>query len=656
MSQVTLAGIHQSYGPHQILEDINFTIAAGGKVALTGANGAGKTTLLRIIAGQIKPDRGRVVPGKDTTVAYLPQSGVVLRGNTLLAEAESVYTSSFELQDEVRALEDALGNLREGDPETEGLLLKHHDLQERLLRSGFYSREESIERVLAGLGFKRDALAQPVETFSSGWQMRIALAKVLLSGSDILLLDEPTNYLDLEVRTWLEDYLRAFGGGLIVVSHDRFFLDTTVEWIVEIYLRKINRFKGTYSGYEIERKRQLDSLFQRYERQQAEIERIESFIRRFRYKASKASQVQSRIKMLEKMERIEIPPLLRNIHFGFPEPPRSGRVVFRLSDIGKSFGEHCVFDGVSWELNRGEKLVVVGPNGAGKTTLIRVLNGELKPDHGELSYGKDVVCGYFSPESQSETGEGEKDLSVIETVEACAPTQLIPSLRNLLGAFLFQGDDVLKSVSVLSGGERSRLQLLKLLLRPVNLLLLDEPTNHLDMKSKDVLLDALRNFKGTLVFVSHDRYFIENLADRVLELEGGRAKMYVGDYSYFLWRKEKEAGEQADASERVEIRSRDRAKDRESDGKEMREKEIRLKSHLKKLQREESQVLERLEVLEQSKGELMESMKDEQIYMNGDRMREIKKQLESYDSEQKALTVRWESITRELQEMSEKAG
>lgn len=656
MPQVTLSGIHHSYGPHQILEDINFTIAEGERVALTGANGAGKTTLLRIIAGQIKPDRGRVVPGRDTTVAYLPQSGVVFKGNTLLAEIESVYTSCFELQDEVRALEDALGQLIEGDPETEGLVLKHHLLQERLLRSGFYSREESIERTLTGLGFKRNALTQPVETFSSGWQMRIALAKVLLSGSDILLLDEPTNYLDLEARTWLEDYLGAFDGGLIVVSHDRFFLDTTVEWIVEIYLRKIDRFKGTYSGYEIERKQQLDSLMQRYERQQEEIERIESFIRRFRYKATKARQVQSRIKMLDKMERIEIPPLVRNIHFGFPEPPRSGRVVLRLSDISKSFGDHSVFDGVSWELNRGEKLVIVGPNGAGKTTLIRILNGELKPDYGELSYGKDVASGYFSPESHSEVGEGmeEKNLSVIEAMEACAPTQLIPRLRNLLGAFLFQGDDVHKPTSVLSGGETSRLQLLKLLILPSNLLLLDEPTNHLDMKSKDVLLDALRHYKGTLVFVSHDRYFIENLADRVLELEGGRAKLHVGDYSYYLWRKEKEAEKQGDAS--AVIRSWDRAIDTESDGKEMRENEKRLKSHQKKLQKEERQVLEQLEVLEKSKGELMESMKDKQIYLNGYRMREIKKQLENNDSEQKALTTRWESITRELNRISERAG
>jgi len=656
MPQVTLSGIHHSYGSHQILEDINFTIAEGERVALTGANGAGKTTLLRIIAGQIKPDRGRVVPGRDTTVAYLPQSGVVFRANTLLAEAESVYASFFELQDEMRTLEDALGQLIEGDPETEGLVLRHHQLQERLLRSGFYSREESIERTLTGLGFKRNAFRQPVETFSSGWQMRIALAKVLLSGSDILLLDEPTNYQDLEARTWLEDYLGAFGGGLIVVSHDRFFLDTTVEWIVEIYLRKIDRFRGTYSGYEIERKRQLDSLFQRYERQQEEIERIESFIRRFRYKATKASQVQSRIKMLDKMKRIEIPPLVKNIHFGFPEPPRSARVVLRLSDVGKSFGEHRVFDGVSWELNRGEKLVIVGPNGAGKTTLIRILNGELKPDRGELSYGKDVARGYFSPDSQSEFGEGEKDLSVIEALEACAPTQLIPRLRSLLGAFLFQGDDIYKSVSVLSGGERSRLQLLKLLLLPSNLLLLDEPTNHLDMKSKDVLLDALRRYKGTLVFVSHDRYFIENLADRVLELEGGRAKLHVGDYSYFLWRKEKEAEKQESVSGRGEIRFRDGTKDTESDGKEMRDKEKRLKSHQKKLQREERQVLERLEVLEESKKELVESMKDEQVYLNGCRMREIKKQLESNESEQKALAARWESITRELHKISYSAG
>jgi ATP-binding cassette subfamily F protein 3 len=658
MPQVTLSGISHSFGQTQILEDINFTIASSEKVALTGANGAGKTTLLRVIAGQIRPDTGDVIRGKDTTVSYLPQSGVVLRGNTLLAEVESVYRPLFALQEQMRDLEETLGELKEDSPQTSGLLLRYHNLQEQLQRSGFFSKEELIERILIGLGFRREELARPVETFSSGWQMRIALAKVLLSRSDILLLDEPTNYLDLEARTWLEEYLTAFSGGLIVVAHDRYFLDTIVEWTVDIYCRKLNRFKGTYSEYEVKRKKELESILDQYERQQREIERIESFIRRFRYKASKARQVQSRVRALEKLERVEVPPLRKRIHFDFPETPRSGRVVLRLEDISKSFGERTVFDRIDLELCRADRLVIVGPNGAGKSTLMRIMSGELTPDRGRLVYGKDVASGYFSPENQAGASDGgdAEELSVIEAVELCAPTHLIPTLRNLLGAFLFQGDDVYKPVSVLSGGEKSRLLLLQLLLHPTNLLLLDEPTNHLDMSSKDILLDALQNYSATLVFVSHDRYFIENLASRVLELNRGKATLYAGDYRYYLWRKEREEREAKGEKGQGESRSIEQkltpVQSEGSEAKERREREKLFKSRLRRLQREEGRILELLDELEQKKAEIVQSMNREGVYLNGDRMREKKKKLENNEAEQKALSVRWEAVAREIQKIA----
>ncbi|HUV06478.1 MAG TPA: ABC-F family ATP-binding cassette domain-containing protein, partial [Spirochaetia bacterium] len=535
MPSIALTEVSHAFGPNQIFEAVNFTITTGDRIALTGANGTGKSTLMRILVGELKPDLGRVSYAKDTTAAYLPQSGVALHGKSLYEEAEVVFTPLFEQEMQLRTLEEKLGGLNEHTPEAEVLLSRYHRIQERLDQSGFYDRKQVIERVLFGLGFGRDDLERATQSFSSGWQMRIALAKILLTGADILLLDEPTNYLDLEARNWLEGFLDTYKGGVLIVSHDRYFLDVNVRWIAEIFYHRIQRFKGNFSEYERRRREELQLILQQYKQQQDEIEKLESFISRFRSNASKSRLVQSRVKRLEKIEPIRIPPGLQKIHFKFPSPPRSEKIVLRLDGVSKVFGNRQVLRDIHLELSRGEKMAVVGPNGAGKSTLLKILGGGLAAGTGEILYGRNVTTGFFSSDSVE---RWDRTGTVMEVLEASAPTHLISGLRNLLGAFLFRGDDIHKPVYVLSGGEKNRFALLLLLLCPSNLLILDEPTNHLDMSSKDVLLDALKSYEGTVVFVSHDRSFIQSLANKVLALDQGRGKLFFGDYEYYLWKKE----------------------------------------------------------------------------------------------------------------------
>ncbi len=502
------------------------------RVGLVGPNGSGKSTLMRIMAGLAAADAGSVIREKDTRVSYVPQSVAQYpEGPSLWEESEGAFERGAALLRESAELEERLGALSPGSPEAESLLWKHHALQEKLEESGYHRRAEAMQRVLSGLGFSRDDFKKPCAAFSAGWQMRIALARAILEAPDILLLDEPTNYLDLEARTWLEEFLAEFPGGLLLVSHDRYFLDVVVQAIAEIFMSRVSVFTGSYTHYEEVRSRELDSLMDRWREQQEEIARIEAFVARFRYNASKARLVQSRVTALEKMERIEVPPIVKSIRFSFPPPPPSGRRVLAAEGLAKSYGGRTVFSGVGFDISRGDKLVVVGVNGAGKSTLLRILSRTETPDTGTLAWGIGVAPAFYSQE-QADAWTSERQ--VVEELEASAPTALIPEVRTLLGSFLFRGDDVFKSVSVLSGGERSRLALLLLLLRPANLLILDEPTNHLDLASKDVLLRALHDFPGTVIFVSHDRHFISHLATAVLELKDGGARWLPGDYEYYL--------------------------------------------------------------------------------------------------------------------------
>ena len=519
-SQVSLA-----FGDRDILKNVTINLQTGSKVALTGANGAGKSTLIKVLAGITKPDSGNRAVQKETRVVYLPQSGLTHHGCSLKEEADKAFEFGYEMQRQI----DLIGELlQKGEGNTDSLVLQQAELIQKLEDSQWYRREAACESVLLGLGFSRSDFEKRTEEFSGGWQMRIALAKALMQNPDILLLDEPTNYLDIEARSWLEQFLQNFKGGFLLVSHDRYFLDVTINEVFELFNGELKRYPGNFSHYEKVREVELKTLIAEYEQQQQEINKLEDFITRFGYKATKAAQAQEYQKKLDKMVRIEIPESLKKIHFTFPPAPHSGRLVLRMNDICKSYdGSKNVLNHLDLVLENSQRLVVAGKNGAGKSTLLRIIAGVDSDFSGEIIPGAGVKIGYFSQDN-AETIKGKE--TILEYLEARAPLELIPKLRDMLGAFLFRGDDVYKSLDVLSGGEKSRIALLQLLLSPVNLLVLDEPTNHLDIHSKDVLLTALKDFGGTVIFVSHDRGFIEQLATVVLELKPGEFKYFPGDY------------------------------------------------------------------------------------------------------------------------------
>lgn len=533
MAFVQFSKVSLAFGDRDILKDVSVNLATGSKVALTGANGAGKSTLIKIMAGLVEPDSGQRIVQKDTRIAYLPQSGLTHRGSTLLEEADKAFQFGYKIQEEIEQLGE---QLKQNPSNTDFLLERHSSLLSKLEDSGWYRRQSQAESVLLGLGFSREDFSKRTEEFSGGWQMRIALAKALMQNPDILLLDEPTNYLDIEARNWLESFLKNFTGGFLLVSHDRYFLDVTINEVYELFGGNLKSYSGNFSKYEKIRAIELQTLMAEYEKQQAEIAHLEDFIRRFGYKATKAAQAQDRQKALDKIlqNKIEIPESLKKIHFKFPPAPHSGNIVLRMTDIKKSYdGQFSVLDNLELLLEKGERLVVAGHNGAGKSTLLRIVAGVDQNFLGKIELGAGVTIGYFSQDN-AETICGSQ--SVIDYIESIAPLELVPKVRDMLGAFLFRGDDVNKSLDVLSGGEKTRVALLQLLLHPVNLLVLDEPTNHLDMHSKDVLLNALKDFGGTVIFVSHDRGFIQDLATRVLELTPGHFRNFVGDYEYYMQR------------------------------------------------------------------------------------------------------------------------
>ncbi|HEY9595719.1 MAG TPA: ABC-F family ATP-binding cassette domain-containing protein [Spirochaetia bacterium] len=660
MPLVSLSGVSVSFGERKLFEGVNLTVAAGSRLALVGPNGSGKTTLMRIMAGWSQPDSGTVVREKETRVSYVPQSGVVHAGATLRDEAEKAFATGAALVAEIRALEERLGALSPESTEADALLWKHHELGEKLEKSGYNERKSRIDRVLTGLGFSRADFDKEASSFSAGWQMRIALARALLESPDILLLDEPTNYLDIEARTWLEGFLAQYDGGLLLVSHDRYFLDVVVTAVAEIYMAGVSVFNGNYSHYEEVRQRELDAVMARWQAQQEEIARVEVFINKFRYKATKARQVQSRITMLEKMERVEIPPVSKTIHFTFPPPPSSGRIVLSAADLVKSYGDNRVFGGVGFEVSKGDKLVVVGVNGAGKSTLLRLIAGRETPDNGTMKWGTGVVPAFYSQEN-ADAWSSERQ--VVEEVEAVAPTPLIPQVRTLLGAFLFRGDDVFKSVSVLSGGEKSRLAMLLLLLRPANLLILDEPTNHLDIASKDVLLSALNAFTGTVIFVSHDRHFISHLATAVLEVKGGGARYFPGDYDYYLDRVAREEAGEAMATAAKGAASAGGAGARSaaepapvSATQRERQEDKRKKSELRSLEREETRLMETLESLESERKTIEETMASPEAYANGEKMRELSRRHDENAEKHAKAMEEWETVDGKISALRESLG
>ena len=532
---IQLSDLTKSFGDRVLFDHVTWQITDRERVGLCGPNGAGKTTLLRMMAGMDEPDSGAVLRPATLTVGYLPQDGLTHAGRTLFEEASSAFAALIAMKAEMHALEERLGDGRIPESEHDAMLHRYSDLQDQFRLHEGYTIELKTATVLQGLGFKTADFDRPTETFSGGWQMRIALAKLLIGQPNLLLLDEPTNHLDLEARNWLEEYLNAYPHAVILVSHDRFFLDAVVTRIADLTLRTLTDYHTNYSGYLAEHHERIEAMRKAKREQDEEVARVKMFIDRFRYQATKASQVQSRIKMLEKVVPIEVPPERKKIHFDFPACPKSGRMVLELAHAHKAYGGLVVFTHLDLHIERGDRIALVGPNGVGKSTLMRMLSGDEAPDAGERVLGHNVVMQYFA---QDEATRIDPAPTVYETLAAGSPLQMVPMIRNILGGFLFSGDDVYKHVRVLSGGERTRLAVARMLLRPSNTLLLDEPTNHLDLDSKEVLLDALVDYGGTLLFVSHDRYFVERLATKIIEVGGGTAITFPGTYKEFLWHKE----------------------------------------------------------------------------------------------------------------------
>jgi ATP-binding cassette subfamily F protein 3 len=643
---VQFTGVSLAFGARDILQEAALYMAGGTKAALAGPNGAGKTTLLRIVAGTLAPDSGDRAVQRGTRVSYLPQSGISYAGCTVYDEAEKAYGAVEALVAERDSIGSRLESSKEGDDGLDLLLESYHHLDETIEGSGYWRRQDRIREVLEGLGFKPEDGGRQVEELSGGWQMRVALAKVILENPDIMLLDEPTNYLDLEARDWLEEYLCAFAGGFIVVSHDRSFLDSTVKEVYELWNGKLSRYPGSYTAYEKKRAQELDTLFKAWEAQQEETARLEDFIRRFRYKASKAAQVQSRVKQLEKVIPIVVPEGMKRVHFHFPPAPHSGRIALTLDGVRKSYGQKRVVDELSMTIDAGSKIAFVGRNGAGKSTLMRLIAGVDPEYSGTIRLGTGITVGYFSQDVSDALDESR---TVEEEASSACPTTLLPGIRSLLGAFLFRGDDVEKPVRVLSGGERSRLALLKMLLHPANLLVLDEPTNHLDLDSKDVLLDALRRFDGTVLFVSHDRFFIEELADRILELScGASPRLYYGDYAYYLSKKAEIDSPHGNAGGSA-ARASPVLPATPKDAKAAREEDKKRKVERNRLRKREEEILARLEAIDTERSETAHAMGLPENYSDGSRMKALQASSDALEAESARLSAEWETTASELE-------
>lgn len=649
-SQVSLA-----FGDRDILKNVSVNLQSGTKAALTGANGAGKSTLIKVMAGLVQPDSGSRICQKDARIAYLPQSGLTHHGVTLLEEADRAFEFGYEIQRKIDELGDKLKNQ---DGNQDSLLEMQSNLIMQLEESGWHRRKATAESVLLGLGFSRDDFGKMTELFSGGWQMRIALAKALMQNPDILLLDEPTNYLDIEARNWLEGFLQNYKGAFLLVSHDRYFLDVTVNEVYELFGGDLKRYKGNFSNYEKNREIELKTLINEYEKQQDEIAKLQDFIRRFGVQATKAAQAQERQKQLDKIlaKKIEIPESLQKIHFKFPKAPHAGNLVLRTKGLCKSYdGNTDVIHNLTLTVENGQALVVAGRNGAGKSTLLRMLAGVDEISAGEIIPGAGVKIGYFSQDN-AETINGKQ--SIIDYIESKAPLELIPKVRDMLGSFLFRGDDVFKSLDVLSGGEKSRIALLQLLLSPNNLLILDEPTNHLDMHSKDVLMNALKDFGGTVIFVSHDRGFIEGLATKVLELKMGQHREIPGDYKYYMERLaaeeagivgQYEAGTGVASKTVVPVQVVDSFDNVEkSVGKISWEEQKKIEAEKRKLEKEVSRIEEAISKAEEEKAALEAKMSLPEVYSNGPKAKEVQGKIDAVEEKIQALNQDWEKAMEKL--------
>ncbi len=641
MIQLNAAG--KRYGHKLLFEAADLLITPRDRVGLVGANGTGKSTLLKILAGVETLDYGNVSVAKGISAGYLPQDGLTLSGQTVFAECMSVFARLSNMEKELEQLTARMAELDSTSAEYGQVADRYHRIEHEFQTHDGYAIEAQVGTVLAGLGFQTEDWHRLTDEFSGGWQMRIALAKLLLQKPNLLLLDEPTNHLDLESRNWLEEYLTNYPYAFVLISHDRYFLDVTINRLVEIWNKKIWIYSGNYEKYLTQKQQRQEQLEAAYRNQRERIEQLEVFINRFRYQATKAKQVQSRIKELEKMERIQLPEEEKTIYFSFPQPKPSGRLVAEFSNVAKAYGEKEVFSDVSFTIERGDRIALVGVNGAGKSTLIKLLAGIEPLTEGEYRLGHNVQSDYFA---QDQYKELDQDARMIDDIGRVSPSSRETDLRSLLGCFLFSGDEVFKRIGVLSGGERNRYALLRMLLHPANFLLLDEPTNHLDMRAKDVLLHALSGYTGTVVFVSHDRYFIDKLATRVFEIGAGRVEVYPGNYEDFLWRKQ---GGAEKLQEQVAVSARapqpangSHAPSPSPNG----EKSKRLNPIKRKQMQERAQELEEeISGLEAAIATCENSL---QSFVSAEETTRIARELEQNRADLQARTAEWEQIEQEL--------
>jgi ATP-binding cassette subfamily F protein 3 len=648
MANLQLSDVFLAFGARVILKNVTVRLGEGSRAALCGINGSGKSTLLKVIAREIEPDSGERALSKTSSLAYLPQSiaaPAALGSRTLLEEAQSVCPACGGRGDEEGVLEVKTGTYVSGEAAANAGNRAGAASRNTPTAYSDWSRDKDISIVLTGLGFTTADFARKADEFSSGWKMRIALAKTLLKKADFLLLDEPTNYLDIEARQWLLKFLLSFKGGFLLVSHDRFFLDNVITEVYDLFQGSLKRYAGNYSAYEKQRKAELDELLKRHAEQEAEIKKNEDLIRRFRYKASKAAMAQERMKRLEKLEktgRIEIPENLKKVTIAFPPPPHAGRIALTASGIGKRYGERTVLSNLDLQLDSGERLVVAGKNGAGKSTLLRILGGKEADYSGEIRYGTGIAAGYFSVESaESLTG----DRTVLQFMEDDAPLSLLPKIRDMLGAFLFRGDDVYKALRVLSGGEKSRLALLKMLAKPLNLLILDEPTNHLDIWTKDILLDALTAFTGTIVFVCHDRAFMERLSTKTLYLDEGKPTLYYGGYAWFMENRGLPEASGAGARGKDAKRLGDMPVPAQRSGS--REETKRLKAEEKRLKKREEELITKIEALEADKKRAEAELSRPDVYSSGEKAKKAQAEIRALEAAIEAATAEWEGLADE---------
>ncbi len=652
---ITLNHVQKQFGSRILFKDCSLQIGVRDRVGLIGPNGSGKTTLFRMILGEESVDEGEILIAKGVRIGYLPQEVISLRGNTVLHEVLESLTNITSLQDKMKILEEELLSM-EDPKEQERLAKEYGKLQERYTLLGGYGLEAEAKRILQGLGFREGDFDRLTDELSGGWLMRIALAKILLQSPDLLLLDEPTNHLDLESLIWLEEFLVNYPGAMVIVSHDRVFLNHLIDQIAEIEAQKIDLYHGDYDHYLEEKEARRLILAATYKTQQRKIEQTERFIERFRAKNTKSSQVQSRIKMLEKIERLELPEKKKEIRFHFPAPKRSGHKVVEVKNLHKSYGETLVYQGIDLNLYREDKVVLVGPNGAGKSTLLKILAGVLDFEGGEITLGKDVTRAYFA---QHQFDILRNENTVFEEFLSVATDESQTELRTLLGTFLFSGDEIEKRVSVLSGGEKSRLILAKMLLKPANFLLFDEPTSHLDIPSRNVLEMALKQFQGTICLITHDRHLINQIANKVVEIDRGIPHLYPGNYDYYLYKKQQIQREEVDKEIKVKAEVEKKEKPAQKKSKDMVKEERRkraqemdqFKKQLSSLEKRFQEVEKSLHEATQKLDHLNQRLSDPNLYLNQQETYETVQTHKQVKDQVRELTQLWEFLALELEDL-----